>query len=176
MRPVLILAVLGSGSLLTAATVDSGSPSPTGVEAAGRPAVPPAHHARLSALSPGMRLELPPPPSPEPGPTAAPARLPRRASTAPSRHDRRQPAARRSPPGGAAPGGAWACIRQRESGGNYSTPGGGAYQFLDSTWHAVGGRGRAENAPPPEQDARARQLQRQSGWSQWSTASACGVR
>jgi hypothetical protein len=76
-------------------------------------------------------------------------------------------------------GGAWACIRSRESGGNYraSTGNGyyGAYQFSDATWHSVGGSGHASNASPAEQDMRARMLQARSGWGQWSTAAACGV-
>src|SRR5207248_10606223 len=37
------------------------------------------------------------------------------------------------PPGWQPLGGTFACIRQMESGDNYSEPGGGAYQFLDST-------------------------------------------
>ena len=84
---------------------------------------------------------------------------------------RRDAAARRGPHPG---GGTWDCIRQLESGNNYSSPGGGAYQFLDSTWHAMGYSGTASDAPPAEQDAAAVKLQQQSGWDQWTTAKRCG--
>jgi hypothetical protein len=83
----------------------------------------------------------------------------------------------RQPSGGSAsPGGAWACIRQHESGGNYSSPGGGAYQFLDSTWHSLGYSGSAQDYPPAVQDAAAIALQARSGWGQWTTAAMCGLR
>src|SRR5947209_3580358 len=68
----------------------------------------------------------------------------------------------------------FACIRQLESGNNYATPGGGAYQFQDSTWHALGYSGTASDAPPAVQDQAARQLQAESGWSPWTTAPLCG--
>jgi len=84
----------------------------------------------------------------------------------------RRDAARRSR--GGRPGGTWDCIRQLESGNNYSSPGGGAYQFLDSTWHALGYSGTASDAPPEQQDAAAVQLQQRAGWDQWTTAKRCG--
>lgn len=68
----------------------------------------------------------------------------------------------------------FACIRQLESGNNYQSPGGGAYQFLDSTWHSLGYTGTASDAPPAVQDEAARRLLARSGWSQWSTAPLCG--
>ncbi len=78
-----------------------------------------------------------------------------------------------------APGGAFACIRARESGGNYATNTGngyyGAYQFSLSTWRSVGGQGLPSQASPAEQNARAQMLQQRSGWRQWSTAGACGA-
>jgi len=73
-----------------------------------------------------------------------------------------------------ASGSIWDCIRQLESGNNYSAPGGGAYQFLDSTWHALGYSGTASDAPPEQQDQAAVRLQQQAGWGQWTTASRCG--
>jgi hypothetical protein len=73
------------------------------------------------------------------------------------------------------PGGIWACIREKESGNNYRAPGGGAYQFQLATWQSLGGTGRPEDAPPAVQDAMAIRLQQRSGWSQWSTARACGA-
>jgi len=78
------------------------------------------------------------------------------------------------PPGWQPLGGTFACIRQMESGDNYSEPGGGAYQFLDSTWHSLGQPGTASDAPPWVQDAMAVELQQRSGWSQWTTAPMCG--
>jgi hypothetical protein len=78
------------------------------------------------------------------------------------------------PPGWQPLGGTFACIRQMESSDNYSEPGGGAYQFLDSTWHSMGQPGTASDAPPWVQDAMAVALQQRSGWSQWTTAPLCG--
>jgi peptidoglycan hydrolase CwlO-like protein len=68
----------------------------------------------------------------------------------------------------------FACIRQLESGNNYQSPGGGAYQFLDSTWQSLGYSGSAQDHPPAVQDKAARELLARSGWSQWSTAPLCG--
>jgi hypothetical protein len=51
-------------------------------------------------------------------------------------------------------------IRTVESGGDYGaqaagSTASGAYQFIDTTWQGLGGTGRAADAPPAEQDARA---------------------
>ncbi|MEA2828150.1 MAG: resuscitation-promoting factor RpfB [Actinomycetota bacterium] len=70
---------------------------------------------------------------------------------------------------------AFACIRQLESGNNYSAPGGGAYQFLDATWGSLGYSGSAQDHPPTDQDDGAHRLQARSGWGQWTTASLCGL-
>jgi peptidoglycan hydrolase CwlO-like protein len=70
---------------------------------------------------------------------------------------------------------AFACIRQLESGNNYSSPGGGAYQFLDSTWQSLDYTGSAQDHPPATQDEGARRLQARSGWGQWTTAPLCGL-
>ena len=70
---------------------------------------------------------------------------------------------------------AFACIRQLESGNNYSSPTGGAYQFQDPTWQSLGYSGSAQDHPPADQDDAARRLQARSGWGQWSTASLCGL-
>jgi hypothetical protein len=72
-------------------------------------------------------------------------------------------------------GGIWACIREKESGNNYRAPGGGAYQFQLGTWQSLGGSGLPEDAPPAVQDEMAIRLQQRSGWSQWTTAVACGA-
>jgi peptidoglycan hydrolase CwlO-like protein len=103
------------------------------------------------------------------------------AATAPAASPAPAPASKSAPANTAvpvvlqAPGDdTFACIRELESGDNYASPGGGAYQFLDSTWHALGYTGTASDAPPAVQDAAAHQLQSQSGWSPWTTASLCG--
>jgi len=65
----------------------------------------------------------------------------------------------------------------RESGGSYtavnpSSGAGGRYQFLESTWRAVGGTGLPQDASPAEQDMRAAMLWDYGrGCSHWS---ACG--
>ena len=79
------------------------------------------------------------------------------------------------PPSSKASGDAWACIRQLESGGNYSSPGGGAYQFQDRTWQSLGYSGSAQDAPPAVQDQAARELQARDGWKPWTTAPSCGL-
>jgi hypothetical protein len=75
-------------------------------------------------------------------------------------------------PTNSSPGGMFACIRSAESGGNYaavnsSSGAGGAYQFMPSTWAALGGAGLPENAPPSEQDAMAQKLYARDGWAPW---------
>ncbi|MFZ0249022.1 MAG: transglycosylase family protein [Acidimicrobiales bacterium] len=70
----------------------------------------------------------------------------------------------------------WACIRQHESGGNYSIGNGGAYQFELSTWNALTGLpSPAEDYPPAVQDAAALKLYSQRGWEPWTTRYACGL-
>jgi len=68
----------------------------------------------------------------------------------------------------------FACIRQLESGNNYSSPGGGAYQFQDATWRSLGYTGSAQDHPPAVQDEAARKLLARDGWTPWTTAPACG--
>jgi peptidoglycan hydrolase CwlO-like protein len=101
------------------------------------------------------------------------------AAPAPVAAARSGPAAAPAPKPAPAPAGdsvdeTFACIRQLESGNNYSTPGGGAYQFLDSTWQSLGYSGTASDHPPHVQDEAARKLLARSGWSQWTTAPLCG--
>lgn len=91
----------------------------------------------------------------------------------------RAPAANAAPsstaPVAATPGAdPFACVRQLESGNNYASEGGGAYQFLDSTWQSLGYSGSAEDAPPAVQDEAAQKLLARDGWSQWTTAPLCG--
>jgi hypothetical protein len=69
----------------------------------------------------------------------------------------------------------FARLRACESGGNYSTNTGngfyGAYQFALGTWHGLGYSGRPSDAAPSTQDAAARTLQSQQGWSPWPSCS-----
>jgi hypothetical protein len=70
----------------------------------------------------------------------------------------------------------WACIRQHESGGNYSIGNGGAYQFELSTWTALTGLpSPAEDYPAAVQDSAALKLYSQRGWEPWTTRYVCGL-
>lgn len=70
----------------------------------------------------------------------------------------------------------WACIRQRESGDDYSAGGGGAYQFELGTWEGLTGLATpAEDASPAVQDAAALKLYAERGWEPWSTRYVCGL-
>lgn len=112
-------------------------------------------------------------PDPPPRVQAA-AVAPSRPSTAPTQHLVMSNAA------------IWACIRQHESGDNYSENTGngyyGAYQFLIGTWNSIASRYdsalvgvRPDLATPAEQDQMAIWTQQTSGWGQWSTAAGCGA-
>lgn len=78
-----------------------------------------------------------------------------------------QYAGRRPDPGA----GAWAALRNCESGGNYGTNTGngfyGAYQFDLQTWRSMGGSGLPSAAPDWEQDARAKVLYQTRGSQPW---------
>jgi len=81
------------------------------------------------------------------------------------------------------PGGFLACVRRRESGGNYSaenptSTASGAYQFLDSSWRTLSARagyggygGHAAYAPAWVQDAVAVWTVENIGRSPWYSAS-----
>ena len=70
----------------------------------------------------------------------------------------------------------WACIRQHESGGNYSVGNGGAYQFELGTWTSLTGLpSPAQDYPPAVQDTAALKLYSQRGWEPWTTRFACGL-
>lgn len=72
-------------------------------------------------------------------------------------------------------GGKWsipASIVQCESGGDYravnpSSGAGGAYQILPSTWAAMGGSGRPQDASPAEQDRIAAKVWQVQGRGAW---------
>jgi hypothetical protein len=70
----------------------------------------------------------------------------------------------------------WACIRQHESGDNYSIGNGGAYQFELSTWTGLTGLpAPAEDYPAAVQDSAALKLYSQRGWEPWTTRYVCGL-
>lgn len=79
----------------------------------------------------------------------------------------------------------WACIRERESGDNYTASGmepqGGAYQFNLTTWASLGFSGTPAGSPAWVQDQAALALYAwdarytSSPWSAWETAPACGL-
>lgn len=75
-------------------------------------------------------------------------------------------------PYGIAPADKWKALRFCESTHNYEaiSPSGvyrGAYQFDIATWYTVGGIGDPIQAPPEEQDARARELYARRGDQPW---------
>ena len=120
-----------------------------------------AEAARVFEAAPVAAVVTPTPaPVPRPGvsttaappTTAAPARLPSSASDEAT----------------------FACIRQLESGNNYKSPGGGAYQFQDATWRSLGYTGSAQDHPPEVQDEAARKLKARDGWKPWTVAPMCG--
>jgi Transglycosylase-like domain len=70
----------------------------------------------------------------------------------------------------------WACIRAHESGDNYASGNGGAYQFEFGTWTALTGLpSPAEDYPPAVQDAAALKLYGERGWEPWTTRYVCGL-
>ena len=70
----------------------------------------------------------------------------------------------------------WACIRQHESGGNYSVGNGGAYQFELGTWNSLTGLpSPAQDYPAAVQDAAALKLYSERGWAPWTTRYVCGL-
>jgi hypothetical protein len=80
------------------------------------------------------------------------------------------------PESGGGAGGVWLALRTCESGDNYAENSGngyyGAYQFLPSTWYALGFTGLPSDAPPAVQDEAAQMLQARAGWGQWPACSA----
>ncbi|MGI8807385.1 MAG: transglycosylase family protein [Acidimicrobiales bacterium] len=115
------------------------------------PATPAAPPARVTAPpTTSMPAAKPTPVEPAPAPAGAP------------------------PPASDSVDATFACIRQLESGNNYKSPGGGAYQFQDATWQSLGYTGSAQDYPPAVQDEAARKLQARDGWRPWTTAPLCG--
>lgn len=116
--------------------------------------------ARLTAASAAAPTPAPGPAPRAPGTAAPPATAVPAAAPAPESSDSIDET--------------FACIRQLESGNNYNSPSGGAYQFQDATWQSLGYSGSAEDHPPHVQDEAARKLQARDGWSPWTVAPLCG--
>jgi hypothetical protein len=139
----------------------------------------PIHQALASAepLTPakiflaGVDTTPPPPPAPIPA-LAAPVVQAAPAPVAAPAVDTSSAAAWAASPG-------VACIREHESGDNYSEDTGngyyGAYQDLLSTWESHGGTGLPSDAPPAVQDQINYEIYQTGGWGQWSTARGCGL-
>jgi len=77
-----------------------------------------------------------------------------------------------------APGSFQACVIQAESGGNASavnpySGAGGLYQFLPSTWQALGLSGLPQDASVAEQNAAFAKEYAESGTSAWSAYDGC---
>jgi resuscitation-promoting factor RpfC len=77
-----------------------------------------------------------------------------------------------------APGSFQACVIQAESGGNASavnpsSGAGGLYQFLPSTWQALGYSGLPQDASVAEQNAAFQKEYAESGTSAWSAYDGC---
>jgi resuscitation-promoting factor RpfC len=77
-----------------------------------------------------------------------------------------------------APGSFQACVIQAESGGdptavNPTSGAGGLYQFLPSTWQALGFSGLPENASVAEQNAAFAKEYAESGTSAWAAYDGC---
>jgi resuscitation-promoting factor RpfC len=75
-------------------------------------------------------------------------------------------------------GGFQSCVIAAESGGNASavnasSGAGGLYQFLPSTWHALGHSGLPQDASVAEQNQAFAQEYAQSGGSAWSAYDGC---
>src|SRR5215467_13245802 len=89
-----------------------------------------------------------------------------------------QPAATATVTYGGASGSYQACVIAAESGGNASavnpvSGAGGLYQFLPSTWAALGHSGLPQNASVAEQNQAFQQEYAQSGTSAWSPYDGC---
>jgi resuscitation-promoting factor RpfC len=127
----------------------------------GRPAVT---GAMLRAALAARPVAVAPAPAADPAPAAssAPAEAPESSSASYS----------------GAPGSFQACVVQAESGGNASavnpsSGAGGLYQFLPSTWQALGFSGLPQDASVAEQNAAFQKEYAESGTSAWSAYDGC---
>jgi LysM repeat protein len=132
------------------------------LKVAGRPAMTPAIvRAAMAAIPQPVAVPAPEPVSQAPAASSAPAQAPAQASSY-----------------SGAPGSFQACVIQAESGGNASavnpsSGAGGLYQFLPSTWQALGFSGLPQNASVAEQNAAFAKEYAQSGSGAWSPYDGC---
>ena len=132
------------------------------LKVAGRPAMTPAIvRAAMAAIPQPVAVPAPEPVSQAPAASAAPAQAPAQASSY-----------------SGAPGSFQSCVIHAESGGNASavnpsSGAGGLYQFLPSTWQALGYSGLPQNASVGEQNAAFAKEYAQSGTSAWSPYDGC---
>ncbi|MGO2038341.1 MAG: ubiquitin-like domain-containing protein [Brevibacterium sp.] len=71
------------------------------------------------------------------------------------------------------PGSKWYSVVKCESNFDPKASNGthfGLFQFLPQTWHSMGGSGNPSDASPQEQFQRAKKLQAEAGWGQWTCA------
>jgi nucleoid-associated protein YgaU len=143
-----------------------------------------------NVITAGEVLRLPPthytytyvPPPPPPPAPAAPAadsdqQAPAQQQAAPAPAPQPQAAPAQNVQAGA-PGSFQACVIARESGGNAravnpTSGAGGLYQFLPSTWAALGHSGLPQNASVAEQNQAFQQAYAQSGTSPWAPYDGC---
>jgi len=146
--------------------------NPNSIRAGQTFTIPVPHAPRPSTVAGALHaIPSPPPPSaPARGRHAAPAAAAPAAAPAPAQTS-----------GTVGTGGMsafQACVIQRESGGNPaavnpSSGAGGLYQFLPSTWAALGHSGLPENASVAEQNQAFQQEFAQSGTSAWAPFDGC---
>jgi hypothetical protein len=134
--------------------------------------IPVPHAPRPSTVAGALHAIPPPPPPPPP----APAR--HAAPTAPAPAAAPAPAQSSGTIGTGGMSAFQACVIQRESGGNPaavnpSSGAGGLYQFLPSTWAALGHSGLPENASVAEQNQAFQQEFAQSGTAAWAPYDGC---
>ena len=121
-------------------------------------------HPRKAWLNRAALAAVPAPAPPVSAPVAAPAAVTQPASTSTATYS-----------GGS---GYQACVIAAESGGNPSavnpsSGAGGLYQFLPSTWAALGHSGLPQNASVAEQNQAFQQQYAQSGGAAWSPYDGC---
>lgn len=136
--------------------------------------VPACRDPRPSTVR-GAMAAIPPPPPPPPAP--APQQAGPVAQSAPAAAG---PAAAPAPATGTYSGGSGfqQCVIAAESGGNPSavnpsSGAGGLYQFLPSTWAALGHSGSPQNASVAEQNQAFAQEYAQSGTAAWAPYDGC---
>jgi resuscitation-promoting factor RpfC len=141
------------------------------LQLSGRPAVTSAMISAAMAASPHVAAA----PAPDPAPASVSESASESAPVA-------QPATEAPAPAAAsysgAPGSFQSCVIQAESGGNASavnpsSGAGGLYQFLPSTWQALGFSGLPQDASVAEQNAAFAKEYAESGTSAWGPYDGC---